>query len=153
MRFLCTAPHGEDDPTVKALRDEVAYLREQLAAAQQRYDRDVAAAEARVQHARDAYEHLVDARMKTQLEFLRGDVRKMAQEAGAQPAPARQQQASVEPPWITAGLAAGGHLEEDEPGRPPENYGASEEELEEATIEAEAERRERERLAAAGTVQ
>ena len=76
MRLLCTAPHGNDDPAIQILKDQVEYLREELKAER-----------ARTQHYRDAYEALVDFRTKQQLEFLRGDVAKMQRDANAPPAP------------------------------------------------------------------
>lgn len=147
MRLFCTSPHGDDDPTVKALKDEVAYLRAQLAAVEARAESAILAEQARTQHYRDAFEHLVDARAKVQLEFLRRDMAHIRKEADAPPAPVSAP-GETDPPWITGNLAAGGHLEEPD-FRVPENYGRTEEELTEATIEQEAQRREEERLAAA----
>ena len=138
MRLLCTAPHGNDDPAIQILKDQVEYLREELKAER-----------ARTQHYRDAYEALVDFRTKQQLEFLRGDVLKMQRDANAPPAPPAEPSGDTTPAWLQAQLAAGGHLEEDHPTL-PENYGRTAEELEEATLEQESERREQERLAAAG---
>ena len=91
----------------------------------------------------------MDFRTKQQLEFLRGDVAKMQRDANAPPAPPAEPPGDTTPAWLQAQLAAGGHLEEDRPTL-PENYGRTAEELEEATLEQESERREQERLAAAG---
>jgi len=143
MRLFCTAPHGDEDPTVKALKDEVAYLRAQLAAADKR-----------TEHYRDAYEHLVDQRGKHQLEFLRREMAIREANAGIPTqVPPPVPPSDNMPPWIEQNLHAGGHLEEDEGVRLPENYGRTEEELAEATIEQEAQAREDARLAAQGMTQ
>lgn len=140
MRLLCYDDHGRgavaQDPLVEQLRAEVAYLRGELRDERGRSD-----------HYRDAFEMLVSQRMKLELEALRTQ---RTRGAGGQGDPPDAEAPGAPPmaPWMETTLHAGGHLEEDRERLP--NLGASEEELAEETIEFEAQRREEERLAAAG---
>ena len=132
--FFRERAHQVEDqsPLVGQLRAEVSYLRAERTKDQERFER----LEMRY---RDELIALANRHVAAELDWRR-------QPGPAAPRLMPEGQAGPGMDLLTARLHANASIEEEEPIA-PENYGVTEDELAERTIEAEARRREEERLA------